>query len=123
MISTTYAGPTPYDSDIQFSFSMAEKVEADSAGRRPRFYPIRYGYSFAMSKVTAILEADADGTLHLPLPPELLNTKVRVTATLEAATPAQERGTPLEALKELRKLGRGRGGTRFSLRLNLGREQ
>jgi hypothetical protein len=76
-----------------------------------------------MSKVTAILEADADGTLHLPLPPELRNTKVRVTATLEATTPAQERGTPLEALKELRKLGRGCGGTRFSLRRNLGREQ
>jgi hypothetical protein len=58
-----------------------------------------------MSKITAILEADADGTLHLPLPPELRNTKVRVTATLEAATAAQERRTPLEALKELRKLG------------------
>lgn len=24
-----------------------------------------------MSTITAILEADADGTLHLPLPPEL----------------------------------------------------
>lgn len=58
-----------------------------------------------MSKITAILEADADGTLHLPLPPELRNTKVRVTATLEPATRAQERGTPLEALKELRGLG------------------
>ena len=59
-----------------------------------------------MSKITAILEADEDGTLHLPLPPELRNAKVRVTATLEAApeTTAEKR-TPLEALKELRKLG------------------
>lgn len=60
-----------------------------------------------MSKITAILEADEDGTLHLPVPPELRNGKVRVTATLEAAWEAAgaERGTPLEALKELRKLG------------------
>lgn len=60
-----------------------------------------------MSKITAILEADEDGTLHLPVPPELRHTKVRVTATLEAApeTAAAERRTPLEALKELRKLG------------------
>jgi hypothetical protein len=60
-----------------------------------------------MSKITAILEADADGTVHLPVPPELRNTTVRVTATLEAAREAAgaEPGTPLEALKELRKLG------------------
>jgi hypothetical protein len=64
-----------------------------------------------MSKITAILEADADGTLHLPVPPELRNTKVRVTATLEAATgtAAERRQTPLEALKELRKLGTFKG--------------
>jgi len=60
-----------------------------------------------MSKISAILEADEDGTLHLPLPPELRNTRVRVTATLEAApeTVGPEQRTPLEALKELRKLG------------------
>jgi len=60
-----------------------------------------------MSKITAILEADEDGTLHLPVPPELRHKKVRVTATLEAAADlaAAERRTPLEALKELRKLG------------------
>lgn len=60
-----------------------------------------------MNKISAILEAHEDGTLHLPLPPELRNTKVRVTATLEAApeTVGAERRTPLEALKELRKLG------------------
>lgn len=60
-----------------------------------------------MSKISAILEAHPDGTLHLPLPPELRNAKVRVTATLEsvAAEATQEKRTPLEALKELRKLG------------------
>ena len=60
-----------------------------------------------MSTITAILDADADGTLHLPLPTELRQSRLKVTATLEAApsasaTPAR---TPLEALKELRKLG------------------
>ena len=64
-------------------------------------------YRLGMSKITAILEADPDGTVHVPLPPELRNTRVRVTATLEAAATEAPRqpGTPLEALKELRKLG------------------
>ena len=39
-----------------------------------------------MSIITAILEPDADGSVHLPLPPELRRTPVRVTATLEAAS-------------------------------------
>lgn len=38
-----------------------------------------------MSTITAILEADADGTLHLPLPEVLRRGKVRVVATLEPA--------------------------------------
>ena len=37
-----------------------------------------------MSTITAILEPDADGSLRLPLPPELRHTSVKVTATLEA---------------------------------------
>ena len=36
-----------------------------------------------MSTITAILEPDADGTLHLPLPAELRGGKVRVEAKLE----------------------------------------
>lgn len=66
-----------------------------------------HGYVVAMCTITAILEADEDGTLHLPVPPELRKTKVRVTATLKAAAPTQpaEDRTPLRALKELRKLG------------------
>ena len=39
-----------------------------------------------MSTITAILEPDPDGSVHLPLPPELRNAPVKVTATLEAAT-------------------------------------
>ncbi len=38
-----------------------------------------------MSTITAILEADADGTLHLPLPAELRGGKVKVEAKLEPA--------------------------------------
>jgi hypothetical protein len=38
-----------------------------------------------MSTITAILEADADGTLHLPVPAELRHGKIQVTATLKAA--------------------------------------
>jgi hypothetical protein len=41
-----------------------------------------------MSTITAILEADADGTLHLPLPEELRQGKVRVEATIEAVEAA-----------------------------------
>ena len=37
-----------------------------------------------MSTITAILEADADGTLHLPLPAELRGGKIRVEAKMEA---------------------------------------
>lgn len=39
----------------------------------------------SMSTITAILEADVDGTLHLPLPAELRHGKVKVTADLEPA--------------------------------------
>jgi hypothetical protein len=37
-----------------------------------------------MSVVRAILEPSADGTLHLPLPPELRHARVRVEAILES---------------------------------------
>ena len=37
-----------------------------------------------MSTITAILEPDADGTLHLPLPEELRHGKVKVEAKLES---------------------------------------
>lgn len=44
-----------------------------------------------MSTITAILEPDADGTLHLPVPQELRCGKVRITATMEAAAGASPR--------------------------------
>ncbi len=44
-----------------------------------------------VSTITAILEPDADGTLHLPLPVELRRGKVRVTATVQAASEAPGR--------------------------------
>jgi len=36
-----------------------------------------------MSTISAILEADADGTLHLPLPAPLRHGKIKVEARLE----------------------------------------
>jgi hypothetical protein len=60
-----------------------------------------------VSTITLVLLPDADGTLHLPVPVELRHGKVKVVATLEgepAVRPAKP-GTPLAALKELRKLG------------------
>ena len=41
-----------------------------------------------MSTINAILEPDPDGTLHLPLPPELQHVKIEVTATLKPANGA-----------------------------------
>jgi hypothetical protein len=40
-----------------------------------------------MSTITAILEPDADGTLHLPIPPEMRHQAIRVKAELEAVAP------------------------------------
>ena len=57
-----------------------------------------------MSTITAILEPDADGTLHLPVPAELRHAKVQVTATLEAALEPGPRPTQEEALAALREL-------------------
>ncbi len=67
-----------------------------------------------MSTITVILEPDADGTVHLPLPAELRHGKVEVTATLKAAngtSPALPRATPemlrrrREAFQRLREMG------------------
>jgi hypothetical protein len=38
-----------------------------------------------MSTISAILEPGADGSLRLPLPPELRHGKVKIEAKLEAA--------------------------------------
>ena len=40
----------------------------------------------AMSTITAILEPDADGSLHLPLPSEMRRGKIKVVASLTAVS-------------------------------------
>jgi hypothetical protein len=71
-----------------------------------------------MSTITAILEADADGTLHLPLPMELRHGKIEVTATLRpvnGASPSPSKATPemiarrKEAFAKLRQMNPFRG--------------
>lgn len=61
-----------------------------------------------MSTISAILEPDTDGTIHLPVPVEMRQSKVRVTATLEVASTATERPTreaAVAALRQLRAMG------------------
>ena len=60
-----------------------------------------------MSTITAILEPNADGTVHLPLPAELRRGKVRVEAKVEAVeTPAigeeQRKRELLEIMQRIR---------------------
>jgi hypothetical protein len=74
------------------------------------FLSVRPAYSENMSTITAVLQPDADGSLHLPLPPELRQGLVRVEAKLEAVpvvvpTSAQPVASPLEAFKALRASG------------------
>ena len=54
-----------------------------------------------MSTITAILEPDADGTLHLPLPSEWRKVPIRVHAELEpVSSPSAKGRTPAsESLK------------------------
>ena len=58
-------------------------ADAGTAGRFP--FSTDAGSFRRMSTITAILEPHADGTLHLPLPPDAPRGKVKVTATLEPA--------------------------------------
>jgi hypothetical protein len=57
-----------------------------------------------MSSFTAILDPQADGTLHLPLPSDWLKYRVRVSAQLEPIKP-----TPIEYEHELKGFGCLRG--------------
>ncbi len=50
-----------------------------------------------MNLITTIIEPDADGTLHLPLPEEWRNQSIRVRAELEPVGVASERS--IEHLK------------------------
>ena len=67
-----------------------------------------------MSTITAILEADADGTLHLPLPADAPRGKIKVTATLEsisAGDAAARQASWQRAMDALRRIA-ARGGIR-----------
>ena len=65
---------------------------AEAAGQIARIVPVSlsllpsffYDSFSMMSTVTVILEPDADGTVHLPVPPELRHGKLRVVASLQA---------------------------------------
>ncbi len=62
----------------------------------------------SVSTITATLEADADGTLHLPVPRNLRRGKVKVIATLETEPQTTDRPTremALTALRQLRRMG------------------
>jgi hypothetical protein len=48
----------------------------------------RSRYTLNVSTIKAILEPQADGTVHLPLPPELRQGRLNVTATVEPVPPA-----------------------------------
>ncbi|MCI0746785.1 MAG: DUF2281 domain-containing protein [Verrucomicrobia subdivision 3 bacterium] len=55
-----------------------------------------------MSTINAILEPDADGTLHLPLPPELRHVKIEIIATLRPANGAASSPNELKGFGCLR---------------------
>jgi hypothetical protein len=47
-----------------------------------------------MSTITAIMEPDSDGFVHLPVPKEMRGGKVKVVASLESANPSVEASPP-----------------------------
>lgn len=59
-----------------------------------------------MSTITAILDVDSDGSVHLPLPADLRRGKVKVVATL---TPVSENDPVEGGMNPLRRLA-SRGG-------------
>jgi hypothetical protein len=68
-----------------------------------------------MTTITAILEPDADGTVHVPVPAGMPQGMMKVTATFEPSlNPADER-----AVRARRLLGAGR---RFSPQRDSGAE-
>ncbi len=56
-----------------------------------------------MNTITAILEADADGTLHLPVPAEFQSGKIQIIATLQPVT--TDGNPPLETSRKAPKAG------------------
>ena len=66
-----------------------------------------------MSTITAILEADADGTLHLPLPAEWRKLSIRVKAELEPVEAAAQ-PPPGDETGSLKGFGALRGKIRMA---------
>lgn len=68
-----------------------------------------------MSTITAVLDADADRTLHVPLPFDLQNAKVEIKAVLKLASEdnldqqENRRAKARAALNRLRERGNFRG--------------
>jgi hypothetical protein len=60
-------------------------------------------------KIVAILEADPDGTLHLPLPPSMRQGKLNVTATVEPV-----RSEQIDTHSNLKGIGCLKGKIRLS---------
>lgn len=61
-------------------------------------------YHMRMSTITAVLEPDAEGYLHLAAPAELRSAKVRIVATLEAVDVARpQAGSKLKDLLSSRR--------------------
>ncbi len=55
-----------------------------------------------MSTITAILEAHADGSIHLPVPVEMRRGKVKVTATLiPVSGETDQAANPLDSLRRI----------------------
>ena len=61
-----------------------------------------------MSTITAVLEPDADGTLHLPLPEAWRHQSIKVKAELEPVSATPDRAKA-ELWKELKGFGCLRG--------------
>lgn len=68
----------------------------------------------SVSTITVILEPDADGSLHLPVPAEMKRGKIKVVATLTAVAGSagsvdDEASNPTQAIASLRRIA-ARGG-------------
>ena len=62
-----------------------------------------WAIQWPVSTITAVLDADPDGTLHLPLPPDLHGTRIRIEAKLEATKPApQAKGGLRAVMRQIR---------------------
>ena len=66
-----------------------------------------------MSTITAILETDSDGSLHLPVPAELRRGKIKVVALLTAVS-TDENGTQAQTTKVRDWVKRAKGSVRLA---------